>query len=37
MVSNALNYIDNQNAKQYIKDLKQIIGELDALTISIEK
>jgi len=37
MVSNALTYIDDQNAKQYIKDLKQIIGELDALIISIEK
>ena len=36
LVSHALKYLDNKNKDEIVEELKQIIGELDALIISIE-
>jgi len=37
LVSHALNYINDKNKEELIEELKLIIGELDALIISLEK
>ena len=37
LVSEALKYLNSNDAEKLIKKLKMIIGELDALIISIEK
>ena len=36
LVSHALKYLNNKNKDEIVEELKQIIGELDALIISIE-